>query len=445
MTALLAESKADAEAKITINVSGEFAEARLVRPSFIGAAIQPSVEEQAEVNVVEPNVAAKPSEVEAPRLWLRPLTGKAVVPTSETEPKPKGKVDLVQLMKGRKINKRVEVEEAEETEAVDELVEERIEASAVEAPTGKALVPVRRFASQILLPDVGEAEQVVQLINLKHQIVGNYGCRCMVISWERWPINPRFLVPTFQKVADFKNRYANRFVEKETKTGIARVPVGTFWFSHPASATFDGVAFRPDTEDQVRPGRLLNLWRGFAVEPKKGSWRLIRRHIYTVLGNGDWKAGRYILRWYAHMFQNLGKPGQTILVFQGEEGVGKGIMAEALMQILGPYSLPVSQPRHLLGAFSGHLQHCVFLFLDEAFWAGDQKAEGRLKSLVTEKRITIEPKYVTPFQTPNLLHMMMASNSDWVVPAGRTARRYAVFKVSNKYRRNKAYFAALRD
>ncbi len=68
-----------------------------------------------------------------------------------------------------------------------------------------------------------------------------------------------------------------------------------------------------------------------------------------------------------------------------------------------------------------------------------------MKSLVTEKTITIEPKYITPFQTPNLLHMMMASNSDWVVPAGRTARRYAVFKVSNKHRRDKAYFTALRN
>lgn len=86
----------------------------------------------------------------------------------------------------------------------------------------------------------------------------------------------------------------------------------------------------------------------------------------------------------------------------------------------------------------------MFLFLDEAFWAGDQKAEGRLKSLVTERYITIEPKYVTPFQTPNLLHIMMASNNDWVVPAGPTARRYAVFEVSNKHRRDKAYFNALR-
>jgi hypothetical protein len=296
------------------------------------------------------------------------------------------------------------------------------------------------------VPDVAHTSQVketIGLVNLKHQIVGNYGGRCVVVSWERWPINPKFLVPTFQKVNDFKNRYANRSVEQETKSGTQRVPTGAFWFTHPGSATFDGVGFRPG-EGEVLPGKLLNLWRGWAVEPQPGDWRLLRRHIYLVLGNGDWKAGRYILRWFANMFQHPGEPGQTVLVFKGEEeGLGKGIMARAIMQILGPYSLPVSDPKQFLGAFSGHLQHCVFLFLDEAFWAGDQKAEGRLKSLVTEEFITIEPKYVTPFQTPNLLHIMMASNNDWVVPAGPTARRYAVFEVSNKYRGDKAYFKAL--
>src|SRR5262249_51126119 len=152
-----------------------------------------------------------------------------------------GKVDLMQLMKGLKIKKPAQVEEeeiAEEETKVAEVAEAEL------APTGKALVPVNQFASQIALPDVGQGQDVVRLINLKHQVVGNYGGKCVVISWERWPINPRFLVPTFQKVGDFKNRYANRFIEKETHNGMKRMPAGEYWFSHPASASFDGVAFK---------------------------------------------------------------------------------------------------------------------------------------------------------------------------------------------------------
>jgi hypothetical protein len=144
------------------------------------------------------------------------------------------------------------------------------------------------------------------------------------------------------------------------------------------------------------------------------------------------------------MFQNLNAPAETVLVFQGEEGAGKGIVSRALLKIFGPYALPVSDPKNLIGAFSGHLHHCIFLFIDEAFWAGNVQAEGRLKSLITEETITIEPKYFAPFQARNMLHMIMSSNSDWVVPAGHGARRYAVFKVSQDRVGDFEYFEALK-
>jgi hypothetical protein len=195
----------------------------------------------------------------------------------------------------------------------------------------------------------------------------------------------------------------------------------------------------------VLEGNRLNLWRGFAVQPRKGCWKRLRRHIYLVLGNGDWKAGRYILRWLAWMFQNPGLPAEAVLAFQGEEGSGKGTLARIMLQIFGAAALPVSDPNMLAGQFSGHLQHCCFLFVDEAFWAGDKKAEGRLKSLITEPTITIRPMYVQGFQVRNMLHIMMASNNDWMVPAGHGSRRYAVFKVGDQRLGDFDYFDRLNE
>jgi hypothetical protein len=171
----------------------------------------------------------------------------------------------------------------------------------------------------------------------------------------------------------------------------------------------------------------------------------MQRHIWRVLAKGDREAFRYIVRWLAFMVQHRGIPAEAVLVFRGDEGAGKGILARAMLQIVGLYSLPVSDQNHLTGAFSGHLHYCIFLFLDEAFWAGSVKSEGRLKSLVTEEMITIEPKYVQAFPVKNMLHIMMASNSDWVVPAGPGARRYAVFDVSSERVGDFGYFKALRE
>jgi hypothetical protein len=154
-------------------------------------------------------------------------------------------------------------------------------------------------------------------------------------------------------------------------------------------------------------------------------------HIYNVLGGGDPKAGRYIEWWNAWLAQNPGLPAEAVLALRGDEGAGKGVLARALLKWFGIYGLPISDPKHLIGSFSGHLQHCCLLYLDEAFAANNAGAEGRLKSLVTEPTIMIEPKYFQAFQVPNLLHILMASNNDWVVPAGHGSRRYAVYNASN--------------
>lgn len=44
---------------------------------------------------------------------------------------------------------------------------------------------------------------------------------------------------------------------------------------------------------------------------------------------------------------------------------------------------------------------------------------------------------------PNMLHVIISSNSEWVVPAGPFERRYAVFDVAATQRQRRGYFAPL--
>jgi hypothetical protein len=99
--------------------------------------------------------------------------------------------------------------------------------------------------------------------------------------------------------------------------------------------------------------------------------------------------------------------------------------------------------RHLAGNFNAHLRDTCLLFADEALWPGDPQAEAALKRLLTEDTLFIEPKGVNGFKCPNFLHVIMASNEEWVVPAGPDARRFAVFEVSSERKQDTAYFQAL--
>jgi len=143
------------------------------------------------------------------------------------------------------------------------------------------------------------------------------------------------------------------------------------------------------------------------------------------------------------MVQHPAKQGQVAIVLRSPEGTGKGTLARAVIRILGQHALAISNSKHLTGNFNAHLRDCVFLFADEAFFTVGRQHVGVLKSIITEPHLTIEGKYQNAMQTPNFLHLMMASNEDWVVPASLQARRFLLLEVGDAQRNDTAYFAAI--
>ena len=49
-----------------------------------------------------------------------------------------------------------------------------------------------------------------------------------------------------------------------------------------------------------------------------------------------------------------------------------------------PHALQITHAKHLTGAFNAHMRTVLFMFADEAFFAGDKANEGALKGLITE-------------------------------------------------------------
>jgi hypothetical protein len=130
-------------------------------------------------------------------------------------------------------------------------------------------------------------------------------------------------------------------------------------------------------------------------------------------------------------------------VFRGKEGVGKGVYGRAMKDIFGQHGMQISSSVHLTGHFNWHLRDLVLLFADEAFWPGDKSGEGTLKRIISEPTLSIERKGYDIIEVDNKLHVIIASNNDWVVPAGVDARRFAMFNVSEKHKQDQEYFTKL--
>jgi hypothetical protein len=155
--------------------------------------------------------------------------------------------------------------------------------------------------------------------------------------------------------------------------------------------------------------------------------------------NGNATHFAYLMGWCARLVQHPELQGEVAVVLRGLKDTGKGVFVNALLHLIRNHGLAVSNSLHLVGRFNEHLKDCVLLSADEAFFAGDKQGEGTLKALITERVLFIEGKFKVPQQYRNRLHVIMASNSEWVVPASDDERRYFVLDVSDARAQDHAY------
>ena len=221
------------------------------------------------------------------------------------------------------------------------------------------------------------------------------------------------------------------------------------WIDDPRCRKYvGGVVFEPAEEVGKE---FFNLWQGFSVEPHasemspeaQAGLKLIKSHIETVVCHDDPVQYNYFYDWVAYSIQKPKSPARSALVLRGKKGSGKGVLGHFLKSLWGVHGLHISSPLHLTGRFNGHLARVCFLFADEAFFSGDRKNEGVLKSLITEPELMLEQKGIDAVRQPNYLKIFMATNKEYAVPASSDERRYAVFDVSEEKLGDKIYFDRL--
>ena len=272
-----------------------------------------------------------------------------------------------------------------------------------------------------------EVAALISGFNKKHFVTIEGGAT--VVMTERYDHTLNRIYFTRSRFRDIAQLHANQLIkvgEKDNGTAML-MPAGKLWLSHQKRRTYlGGVVFDPsgnERDDQ------FNLWQGFAVTPAQGDWFLMRQHMLDVICGSDIDHCMYLHDIMARIVQRPGETGEVVIVLRGPEGVGKGVLARMLVKLFGRHGLQVSNPTHLTGKFNEHLRDLVMLFADECFYAGDKAHTGILKALATEPTLMIEPKGFPAFPVPNRLHIIMASNNDWVVPASLSSRRFFVLDV----------------
>ena len=280
---------------------------------------------------------------------------------------------------------------------------------------------------------------LLEKFNETHAAIFLQSGQFTIITEDRDANGKHFL--RFSSPEDIKQTYVTPIATAGAR-GVKYVKLGQAWLDWDKRRSYEGLELNPAVKGH---GRYYNMWKGFTVEPKKAPWSLFRKHIREIICDGSEEIEHFVINWMARTVQEPGRPASSAIAFRGGQGTGKSTFAKWFGHVFGTHFLHLDSTRQLTGNFNSHLHNAILVFADEAAWPGDKAGVGALRRMVTEDTLTIERKGKDVITVPNLIHMLLASNEKWVVPAAFDERRFAVLDVSNKRRNDRDYFAAIQS
>jgi len=134
---------------------------------------------------------------------------------------------------------------------------------------------------------------------------------------------------------------------------------------------------------------------------------------------------------------------ETSIALRVGQGLGKSVFALLFGSLFGPYFVAVSELKQLTGNFNAHLQHALLVFGDEMATSNNPHLVGWMKTMVTQKRIRIEPKGVDGCDASNHFALMLASNHPHIMTTDADDRRYLVLDVAAVKKNDFTFFRDL--
>jgi hypothetical protein len=300
--------------------------------------------------------------------------------------------------------------------------------------------------------DNAGGESDVDRLNKLHAVLPIGGKTRVVTFGELVDFPGRETIVMTQTPGDFKalhNKYRHTWPDKEGE--LKSSPLGNYWINSQQRRQYDGgMAFMPQLDAVV--GNRLNLWNGFGVKPIKpdgksgaAGCQLFLDFMRVVICSGDEATFDYLRKREAHILQKRTRSEVALGLHTEEEGCGKGFYEKTMGHLLGHHAMQVSNPKHIVGAFNPHLETLLRLTADEALFVGSHEHRNALFGLITEPKLTIEPKGCGVYQADSFLNLSITSNATHFLPVSGTARRFLIPRVSTIHMQNFAYFNAIQS
>ena len=179
-------------------------------------------------------------------------------------------------------------------------------------------------------------------------------------------------------------------------------------------------------------GLLLNTHVPSRIKPCRGDARPFLDYVeHLVPGEED---RRELLRWIVTLVARPEvKMLYGLLLISENQGVGKSTLGERILApLVGKDNVSFPSETDIVDSnYNYWCSHKRLAVVHEIYAGHSSKAYDKLKSLVTDRELTVSMKYLAPYTIENWVHVFACSNSKGALRLSQDDRRWFVPKVTD--------------
>lgn len=182
-------------------------------------------------------------------------------------------------------------------------------------------------------------------------------------------------------------------------------------------------------------GRYINTHVACSVKAEKGDFQPWEDFMAGLVV--DEKDRLEAMRWCATLIARPDvKMNYGMLLISENQGVGKGTLGEKILApLVGEPNVSYPSEEEIVNSnFNYWLAHKRLAVVHEIYAGHSSKAYNRLKSVITDRYITVSKKFQANYEVENWMHIFACSNSLRAIQLSSDDRRWFVPKVTEEKR-----------
>lgn len=220
--------------------------------------------------------------------------------------------------------------------------------------------------------------------------------------------------------------------------------------SREALSRCDRMEFDPARSEQIFERDGLRFYNAYSAprtpaprdeKYKKTAVRAFKEHIGLITTSEEEES--HLINYFAYCVQNKGLKVDWTPLLISDEGLGKSYFYKLFALIFGEHNCSSVAADNLLGGWTDFIAEKLFVVSHEVRMKETHGLE-KLKSLISEDRVSINGKYARIYDTKNCANFLLLSNESDALRLSMKSRRFFVV-FSRAQPREKAYYVNLFD